>query len=57
MPDYKEMYLKIFRASERAVNILVAVQQECEEHYISSSKPGIRVTSPPTENNKGTDEK
>lgn len=35
MPDYKEMYLKMFRTSEQAVNILVAAQQECEEHYIS----------------------
>ena len=36
MPDYKEMYLKLFRASEEAVNILIAVQQECEELYLSS---------------------
>ena len=35
MPDYKEMYLKMVRASERAINILVEAQQECEELYLS----------------------
>ena len=30
MPDYKEMYLKMVRASEKAINTLIAVQQECE---------------------------
>lgn len=35
MPDYKEMYLKLFRASEEAVNMLIAAQQECEELYLS----------------------
>lgn len=35
MPDYKEMYLKLFRASEKAANVLIAAQRECEEMYIS----------------------
>ena len=35
MPDYKEMYLKMVRASEQAINILIKAQQECEEMYIS----------------------
>lgn len=35
MPDYKEMYLKLFRASEEAVNLLIAAQRECEEIYVS----------------------
>ncbi len=35
-PDYKKMYLKLFRASEEAVNLLIQVQRECEELYISS---------------------
>ena len=35
MPDYKVMYLKLFRASEKAVNLLITAQQECEELYIS----------------------
>lgn len=35
MPDYKEMYLTLFRATEQAVHTLVAAQQACEELYIS----------------------
>ena len=35
MPDYKEMYLTLFRATEQAVHMLVAAQQACEELYIS----------------------
>ena len=35
MPNYKEMYLKMVRASERAINILIEAQQECEEMYLS----------------------
>lgn len=31
---YKEMYLKMVRASEEALNILIKVQQECENMYI-----------------------
>ena len=35
MPDYKEMYLKMVRASERAINTLIEAQRECEEMYLS----------------------
>ncbi|WP_369283113.1 hypothetical protein [Oscillibacter sp. GMB15532] len=38
MADYKEMYLKLFRASEEAVNRLIAAQQECEELYLSQDE-------------------
>ena len=31
---YKEMYLKMVRASEEALNILIKVQQDCENMYI-----------------------
>lgn len=31
---YKEMYLKMVRASEEALNILIKVQQKCENMYI-----------------------
>lgn len=36
-PDYKEMYLKLFRASEAAINFLIAAQQECEEMYLCAT--------------------
>ena len=32
---YKEMYLKMVRASEEALNILIKAQQECEDMYIN----------------------
>lgn len=35
MPDYKKMYLRIMRASEDAIRLLIEAQQECEELYIS----------------------
>jgi len=36
MPDYKEMYLTMCRASEDALNTIIAAQRKCEEIYISS---------------------
>lgn len=31
--DYREMYLKMVRATEAAINILIETQRECEELY------------------------
>ena len=31
MTDYKELYLTLFRATERAIDQLIAVQRQCEE--------------------------
>lgn len=45
MPDYKEMYFKLFRAAEEAINILIAAQRECEELYISRPEPAMNVVS------------
>ncbi len=56
MPDYKKLYLEMFRAAEQAVNILMAAQQECEALYISSPEPEFQVIPLPPENNKGVDE-
>ena len=36
IPDYKEMYLTLFRASEEALDILIAAQRKCEEMYLSA---------------------
>lgn len=45
MPDYKEMYLKMVRASEDAINILITAQRECEEMYLSSPEPELKIVS------------
>ena len=39
--DYKEMYLKMMRASEEAIRILIQAQQECEEMYVSAQEPEL----------------
>ena len=39
MPDYKELYLTMFRAAEEAVNILIAAQRKCEELYVDTPDP------------------
>ncbi len=38
MENYKEMYLKLFRATEKAINCLIDAQRECEEIYISAGE-------------------
>lgn len=41
------MYLKLFRASEDAVNLLIAAQRECEELYLSSPEPELKIITLP----------
>ena len=41
MPNYKEMYLKMMRASEQAIRTLIKAQQECEEMYVSGPEPAV----------------
>jgi hypothetical protein len=43
MPDYQEMYLKMARATEKAIRILIEAQQEAEEIYLSEPISEIRV--------------
>jgi len=38
MPDYKEMYFRLMRATEDAIRTLINAQQECEEMFLS--EPG-----------------
>lgn len=46
MPDYKEMYLTLFQATEKAIETLISAQQACEELYISSPEPKLTVLGP-----------
>ena len=43
MPDYKdkELYLKLFRASEDAINILIEAQRVCEAMYLEQYDPTL----------------
>jgi len=47
MPDYKEMYLKLFCATEEAVNLLIDAQQACEELYVIAPEPELKVVALP----------
>lgn len=38
MPDYKEMYLRLMRETEKAINILIEAQKACEELYIEAEE-------------------
>ena len=41
--DYKELYLKMVRANEAAIRILIAAQQECEELYLAMSEKETEI--------------
>ena len=43
MPDYKEMYLTMVRATEQAIETLISAQRTCEEMYLNQSDPALRV--------------
>ena len=43
MPNYNELYFKLFRASEDAVRLLIAAQQECEELYLAADEPELKA--------------
>ncbi len=49
MPDYKEMYLTLFRATEQAINALIDAQQKCEELYINAPQENLIFLSPDQE--------
>ena len=50
MPDYREMYYKLFRASEQAVSVLLRAQRECEELYLNAPEaPIIELPHPENE--------
>lgn len=38
MQDYKQMYLTMTREVEKAINILIAVQQKCEDIYVEGEE-------------------
>ena len=56
MPDYKELYLSLFRASEQAVRILIEAQRACEELYISVQEAECQVIPITPESAKNADE-
>lgn len=47
MPDYKKMYLTLFRATEQAISTLIEAQRTCEELYISEPETELHVVPLP----------
>ena len=49
--DYKEMYLTMMRATEKAINLLIDAQRACEEEYLrqteeqNQAEPNIKIYS------------
>ena len=41
MSDYREMYLIMMRAAEKAIRILIEAQQKCEELALADDNPLI----------------
>ena len=39
MPDYKALYLTMVRETEKAIQILIRAQQDCEEAYLQEKEP------------------
>lgn len=35
-PDWKELYLALFRSSEQAIQLLIQAQQTCEEAVLAA---------------------
>lgn len=48
LANYKEMYLRLFRATEAAIRCLIEAQRECEEDYLASPEPELKVLEPGT---------
>ena len=43
MADYKEIYLELSRATEKAIRLLIEEQQHCGDRYLSSSDSPIKL--------------
>lgn len=61
MSNYRDMYLEMVRATEKAIKILIQAQQDAEELYLSSPDPELKIlsftdtaetTDHPTDSNK-----
>ncbi len=50
MPDYKTLYITMVRKMEKAINILIEAQRKCEELYISTQDPQIKIINDNADN-------
>lgn len=53
MPDYEELYYSMFRATEKAISILIDAQRKAEETILSDETQAIiRLTAQENANTK-----
>ena len=45
-PDYKTLYLELFRASERAAQLLREAQIHAEQQLLEADPPPLRLDEP-----------
>ncbi len=43
MPDYREMYLQLCRATEQAITVLIESQQKVEDLYLSETEQNVSL--------------
>ena len=43
MADYKEMYLHLMRETDKAIELLIQAQRDCEEMYVSAPETKLAV--------------
>lgn len=43
MADYREMYLHLMRETDKAVELLIQAQRDCEEMYISAPETKLTI--------------
>lgn len=44
LPDYKELYLSLFRANEKAIRLLIDAQQKAEEAILREEERGAVIS-------------
>ncbi|MPM19291.1 hypothetical protein SDC9_65712 [bioreactor metagenome] len=55
MPDYKEMYITLFKETTKAISILQTAQQRTEEIYISDDTENNFILLKPHKDEKDKD--
>lgn len=55
MPDYKEMYITLFKETTKTIRILQAAQQRTEKIYISDDTENNLILLKPHEDEKDKD--
>lgn len=55
MVDYKEMYIRLFKATAAAITFLEEVQRECEEMYLAGTDEEVKILPFKPDTEKSTD--